>query len=176
MTQHYSNYFWNDGAPVGTGKKEFPQGKTYKMPSDPYHKWISIEEYADGNFIRVLYDSKLFDFRTLKPEKQLAWHKEPGIEGACSYIRDQNDRLILIEHYLFEKEYCRECRTLSPHGIPVSTQKMFYTVLGDAWDGVELYDANAFPVMKKVYSAEENTGLFLELLKQEWNMQNIRNC
>lgn len=176
MMKHYTKYTWKEGIPYGIQKVDADHPLSYKILSDPYHKWISIEEYSNGSFKKVIYDSKLFDFRQLKPINQTAWNKvqvmESETEILCE-IRDQDDRLILFEHYHFEKGTCRECQTLSVHKIPVSYQKVFYKRFGDTFNGVVLFDCNDQIVMQKEYAIEEESGEFMEVLKESWNGQDF---
>ena len=171
--KHYRDYLWKEGIPYGVQALEENMGKTYKIVSDPYRKWISLEEYIDGNFNRVLYDSSLLDFRKLKPAAHVAWQKvtlkETPDETVC-LIRDHNDRVILFEHYLFEKGYCRICRVNSSRGSPLSFQKIFRKELGDSFDGVVLYDINERPVVRKTYKINPDSGEFTDLIEENWNI------
>lgn len=175
----YSDYVWKKGLPYGVMpivEGSEPTGITYKIVSDPYHKRNSIEAYRDGKFDHVIYDSALFDFRQLKLGEQLAWHKtlisEAANEATC-HIRNQDDRLILIEKYTFNHNRCRECHAYSPQGIFLSLQKIFYTKLGDPFDGVALFDANTHAVMLKKYKLDERTEEFGELLGEQWDGSTI---
>ena len=87
-----------------------------------------------------------------------------------SLIRDQNDRVILLEHYTFEKGRCRSCQVKSPHGHPLTSRKIFYKDFGDPFDGVILYDANEKPVMKKTYEMIPEFREFGELIDENWNL------
>jgi len=175
MIKHYATYTWKEGIPYGIQNVDANHPLSYKILSDPYHKWISVEEYKSGAFSKVIYDSKLFDFRQLKPINQTAWNKtttkESETEMLCE-IRDQDDRLILFEHYRFEEGICRECQTLCVHQIPVSYQKVYYQKFGDAFNGVILFDCNDQIVMQKEYAVDEGSGEFTEVLKESWNGQN----
>lgn len=174
MTKQYRDYVWKEGIPYGIDPVDQNAEVSYKIPMDPYRKRIAIEKYISAVFIATLYDSAFLDFRHLKPAEQTAWQKlivEENSEQVISAIRNQDDRLILIETYRFENNYCRECHTKSPHGISISHQKMFYTALNDKFNGVVLFDNNDHPVMRKSYQCDENTGEFTLLLKEEWDMQ-----
>lgn len=171
MDQHYKNYCWRDGAPYGTEKTDSLQGKTYRVISDPYRKWISVEQYNSGNFESIIYDSYLFDFRTLKTLNQAAWLKETLSEDETKVrclLRNQDDRAVLIEEYTFKDGKCQECRTSSVHGLPVSYQKILYKEHGAPFDGVILYDTNHHIVMEKRYEIEEESGEFGELVSENW--------
>lgn len=173
MPHHYANYYWKKGRPVGLEKVDTSHPLSYKLISDPYYKWISIESYKNGKFNSVIYDSKLFDFRHLKIENQAAWQKEDLKEDSLqprSLIRNHDDRAILIEHYTFKENLCRECCSFSPHGILISIQKLFYTVSGDSFNGVVMYDTNLHPVMRKTYAWDSKTEIFSDLLKEEWEI------
>lgn len=179
MSQHYSDYVWKQGLPYGIRPctQNIPlHGSTYKIVSDPYHKRNSIEHYIDRNFKGVIYDSALFDFRQLKLGEQLAWQKSIISETenvAVSHIRNQDDRLILIEKYAFEKNYCKECRAFAPQGILISVQKIHHTALNDPFNGVTLFDAHDHPVMLKKYKLDENTGEFSDLLEEKWSLERV---
>jgi hypothetical protein len=170
MSKYYGDYFWKEGIPLGIRASSVPlEGVSYKIPSDPYHKQISIEKYQDGRFSEVVYDSALFNFRHLTPAHQARWEKIH--DQTRSEIRDQDDRLILIEEYLFEQNLCRTCRSCSPHGILISTQKIFYTLLNDPFNGLILYDSNAHPVMSKRYEWDAGLQQFSTLLEVQCNFQ-----
>lgn len=178
MTRHYCDYLWKNGKPYGIRPVEgAPAGTTYKVVSDPYGKRLSVEKYRDAEFCRVVYDSALFDFRSLKPAEQTAWQKTPlpanGDKVRCA-IRNQDDRLILIEEYEFDGTYCRGCRSTTPHGMLVAIQKMHYTELNDAFDGVVLYDSDARPVVYKRYAVDPLTKEFAELIEEEWDMASAK--
>lgn len=179
MSKHYEEYVWKEGLPYGIRPLAAPPANvsvTYKVISDPYHKRNSVEKYAFGKFESVVYDSGLFDFRSLKPALQTAWQKTTldesnpsSRDSVCCHIRNEDDRLILIEKYLFEGDLCRSCSAFSPHGPLVSFQKIFYSRLGDAYNGVCLYDSNQHPVLIKKYTVDDE-GLFATLLEENWNV------
>lgn len=174
MSKHYEDYFWKGGAPIGLRPLSAPlKSISYKIPSDPYHKRISIEKYIDGTFSEIIYDSALFNFRHLTPTHQTSWEKTLISEKAdqihCQ-IRDQDDRLILIEEYIFEKNFCRTCRAYSPLGIHISTQKIFYTLFKEPFNGLILYDKNMHPVMSKRYEWDDELQQFSTLLEEQWEM------
>ncbi len=168
-TKHYADYLWKNGKPKGINPTTELNETTYKVIADPYYKRISLEKYKDGAFDSLIYDSALFDFRHLKPVEQNAWQKklirEDENESLC-YIRNQDDRLILMEHYFFEDQICRECRTSSPHGVLLSVQKILYEKFGDPFNGVVLYDTNAHVVMYKRYAIDISTQTFENLLEE----------
>ncbi len=175
MTKHHLDYFWKDGLPCGLSAvmTHPPAGLTYKLVSDPYHKRNSIEKYLHGDFVEVVYDSALFDFRHLKPALQTTWQKTTISETAQSmvcHIRNQDDRLILVEEYHFENNLCRQCRASSPHGSLLSVQKIFYEALNDPFNGVVLYDSNAHAVICKRYLWDSTTHEFSELTEELWDM------
>ena len=179
MTWFYEDYFWDEAVPMGIRRLELEQvpdkALVYKLASDPYGKWRSIEKYVHGAFDSVVYDSLLFDFRHLKPENQIAWEKE--VLSECGdkseiLIRDQNDRVVLHEEYLFDQHLCRKCHVSSAHHVPISDQKMFYTFLGDKADILILYDMAGHPIMYKQYQSLEN-GEYGKLVEENWKMQNF---
>lgn len=172
---HYRDYVWKNRIPCGTGVVDPAQEASYKIVMDPYRKRVSIEHYEMGKFAGIAYDSAIFDFRKLEPIQQMAWQREAiseqPTETIC-LIRDQDDRIILIETQLFEKDLCRECRLVSPQGIEVSTHRIFYRSLHDPFDGVILFDANAHPVMLKRYQVGEE-GNFTDLIEERWDFSNV---
>lgn len=172
----YCDYVWIGGIPYGIQSINAAEtaALAYKIPMDPYRKRISIEKYHFGQFQGIVYDSYLFDFRHLKAAEQLAWQKEiieTHEKSMVSIIRNQDDRLILQETYLFENDLCRECRVHSGHGLLLSMQKMFYASLGDPFNGVVLYDSHAHSVMCKRYAMDETNAQFTTLLREEWDMR-----
>lgn len=178
MNHYFEDYLWKKGKPVGKTVlspqhiSEAPQ--SYKIVSDPYYKRISVEKYVYAVFEKIVYDSVFLDFRKLQPNEQTAWSKELFKEDdthQSSLIRDQYDRLILIETSLFEQGFCRECRISSSHGILVSVHRMYYKVLNDAFNGVVLFDAEGKAVMRKEYDADPHTNEFTDLLKEDWETQ-----
>lgn len=172
MLKRYKDYLWKEGIPYGTEPTEEEEG--YKIAMDPYRKRISIEKYSQGQFTSIIYDSALFDFRHLKQEAQTAWQKSIVKEDereVVAMIRNQDDRLILIETYAFEGELCRRCVSHSPHGVLVSRQQLYYKALGDAFNGVILFDANQKPVMRKRYEIDPKSNEFTQLLEEEWNVR-----
>ena len=172
MTNHYLDYFWKDGAPNGTSKLATLDGPSYRIVSDPYRKWISIEHYINGKFASTVYDSHLFDFRSLKTLNQGSWQKENIDDGNSvrCLIRNHDDRSVLIEEYTFTKGKCTECRTSSIHQVPVSRQVIYYKEFGYNFDGVVLFDANDHIVMEKKYAIDPASGEFGELISENWNM------
>ncbi len=169
---HFTDYSWRKGFPVGIGPCEDVNGAiTYRIISDPYRKWVSIEQYKSGALDRVIYDSQLLDFRKLNPVDQVAWQKIPlrstETETYC-LIRNQDDRALVYETHYFQGDRCRECQIHSIHGVFIAVQKMSYTEFGDPYDGVTLYDSNNHPVMNKRYKTDKETGEFSELLEENW--------
>ncbi|MCH9609664.1 MAG: hypothetical protein S4CHLAM45_00530 [Chlamydiales bacterium] len=164
----YADYYWRNGTPYGIG-----EGKTYRIVSDPYRKWISIEKYRGTHLIEVVYDSHLLDFRLLKPLNQLGWRKEPIIESnqlVKQWIFNEDDRAILIEEMLYEKGYCRRCRTLYPCGRLLSEHLLSYKALSDSFNGMTLYDANAHPVMQRIYDDFQH-GEWIDLQEERWSLK-----
>ncbi len=143
---------------------------------DPYRKRIAIERYILGKFKDIIYDSAFLDFRHLKPAEHTAWQKcilSEDEDSMVAAIYNQDDRLILMEKYMFENKLCRSCIATSAHGIPLSLQKMYYKVLGDTVNGVVLWDINNHPVMFKTYATDEIAGEFTEILEELWDGQKI---
>lgn len=174
LSKSFEDYVWKNGKPCGITKKTPSKSNiSYKIIADPYYKRISIEKYVKESFDTVIYDSAIFDFRHLKPAEQNAWQKttigDDGIKTTC-HIRNHDDRLVLIEEYTFENNLCRECRTFSPHGIQVSSQRIYYKSLGDPFNGTILYDRNNYQVMYKTYQVNSLTNEFSDLLVEQWDM------
>lgn len=176
MTKHYKDYIWKNGKPYGCAAllENTPLvGISYKVIADPYYKRISIELYQDGIYQKTIYDSALFDFRHLKPVEQNAWQKQTITESAdkmICHIRNQDDRLVLIEEYTFDDNLCVECRSYSPHGNLVAIQKIYYQSKQATFDGVLLYDTNDHLVVSKYYKVNEANGEFSELIEECWDM------
>lgn len=172
MIKHYRDYYWNEGIPYGLDPLENGQaleGHTYKIIMDPYRKRISIEKYALGRFVTTIYDSALLNFRHINPMEQQSWQKEllnESKESMECLIRNQDDRILFIETYFFEKNLCRKCLARSPQGILLSIQQMRYTLLGDEENSVTLFDANDHPVIRKIYEADPIQGEFTTLVKE----------
>jgi hypothetical protein len=176
MSQFYKKYCWKGGIPYGLGTSETGklEGVLYKIVMDPYRKRISIEEYFGEKFSAIIYDSALLDFRHLKTMDQSKWEKttlEDTPEKTVCLIRNHDDRIVFIETYRFEGNFCRECQTHSPHGFLLSTHQMFYTQLKDPYNGAILYDQNNRIVMRKIYNADQHTGEFTELFSEEWDVK-----
>lgn len=170
MTNAVKNYFWKNGLPVATQKEEV-SGISYKIIADPYYKHISIEKYKEGLFCSLIYDSSLLDFRQLHPEGQIGWERilhEEKKDRSIFLLKDQNDRLRVIETCLFEEQICRKCLLHSPHGALLSQHNIFYMALGDAFNGVELYDSNEHMVLRKLYEPISDEVAFGALVKEDW--------
>lgn len=170
MVKHYRDYRWENGKPVGISpfSELLADVVSYKIVADPYYKWISIEKYLGTEWNGVVYDSKLFDFRILRQANQAAWSRTPLPAENRSLIRDENDRGICIEQYFFKEGRCVLCEAYSVHGMLLSTQKMLYTDLGDAFNGVILLDREGRLVMSKSYELDPETQEFAELKQELW--------
>lgn len=165
----YQDYRWQNGIPYGIAPHSDEKG--YKITMDPYRKRICIELYGAA-LPQSIYDSALLDFRHLRRPELSAWQKsvfaDRGHELIC-LLRDQEDHLLFVETHHFVEDLCRQCQIHSLHGIHLSTQKMFYTLLGDPFDGVVLFDANSHPVCFKRYKFDKESQQFTELLEESWN-------
>jgi hypothetical protein len=170
VKHYYSDYYWEEGRPHGRGPHSDPEGLHFKIVTDPYFKWITVEKYQGDLFDGIVYDSKIFDFRNLKLINQTAWEKVSCGQERC-LIRNQDDRIILFEEYVFEGNWCRQCRTTSVHGIPISLQKIYYTELGDPVNGVALFDNHNHVVMYKLYDTDPQSGEFQNVVREQWNMK-----
>lgn len=165
MQNLFVNYFWKNGIPHGKALANPSDPLTYKIVADPYFKHISIEEYLQGKFNRLIYNSQLLDFRTLRSEIPPSWSKFE--ENNHYIIRDHNDRVCWIENYTFFQNYCTECKVSSPHGILLSTHMIYYTALDQPFNGLVLLDAIGNKVMYKKYSLSES-GEFDTIIEESW--------
>lgn len=176
MSQFYKKYCWKGGIPYGLGSPEAGklEGELYKIVMDPYRKRISIEKYRGNEFASIIYDSALLDFRHLKTMDQSRWEKKTILDNSektvCA-IRNHDDRIVFIETYYFEGDFCKRCETHSPHGFLLSTQKMSYAALKEPCNEALLYDQNGFIVMRKTYKADNTSGEFGELVSEEWDVK-----
>lgn len=175
MFKHFQDYYWKGGKPYGSAIVDPSQIATsYKIIVDPYYKRFSVEKYRYVYFEKVIYDSLLLDFRHLTLKDQVAWEREIVQEEkdqSICLLRNQEDRIVLVETLTFEQNQCRSCLTSSVHGIPLSTHRMYYRLLQDPFDGVVLYDMEGRPIMMKTYEIDPLSGDFTNLLSEEWNMQ-----
>ncbi len=180
MYKYYSNYYWCNGKPKGIGlltEGQVKEDTSYRIVVDPYFKRFTVEIYNRGKFTEIAYDSALFDFRRLKPVDQNAWQKETIVEDeneTVCLIRNQDDRVIITERYLFESGLCTKCEISYPNGQLLSTQKISYTHLGDDANLVTLYDRLMRPVLIKKYEADEDNGEFTTLIEENWDMKDFQ--
>lgn len=177
MNAHFKTYYWDQGSPQGLTKVASPCEYliTYKIVKDPYGKRISLEKYSYGKLSKIIYDSSFLDFRKLNPKEQLAWQKEMIRETENEIeilIRNIDDRVILIEKHKFENRVERECQIFSPHGVHLSTHRIFYKKLGDSFDGTAFYDVEGSPVMIKSYALDEK-GEFGDLIQETWCFRDV---
>lgn len=170
---HFKNYYWKNGVPQGWQKVDFNQEPTtYKIVTDPYRKRFTVELYQMGRFHQIVYDSFFLDFRKLTPLEQTAWQKETLEEtskATKSLIRNGEDRVVLIEECSFADSFCKECRISSPHGLHLSTHRMFYTHQQDPINGVILFDSYDKLVMWKTYACNQE-GEFTDLIEEQWDL------
>ncbi len=164
MTKY--DYFWKNGLPYGRENCSKTTPCTYKIASDPYHKHVTVEEYKNGEFTRIIYDSRLLNFRHLRPENQTAWQKT-AIDENSAWIRNEHDHLLYREVYHFTEGLCTKTELFSAHGIHLATHRLFYECLGDEYNGALLKDITGRPVVLKKY--EEESGEFTQLLSTETN-------
>jgi hypothetical protein len=168
---HFDEYTWRSGKPVGRQLVPKNSLSSFRVITDPYKKRYSVEKYVSGEFVELVYDSNLFDFRQLKRADEAAWQREVVEESAHlikSLIRSMDERVILIEEVFFQGNLCHTCRLLSPHGVWIATQKMFHRNLGDAFDGVALFDRLDHPILIKKYAKDASSGEFTTLLSESW--------
>lgn len=177
MVTHYRDYGWVKGVPKGIERLDTgdlsPDLQYYRIITDPYHKRYTVERYESGRFSTVVYDSMLLDFRHIKPAEQQGWSKETASADentVTCIIRNPDDRVIYLETHRFEGEICRECQILTPQGLLLATNRMFYIQRGDQANRVVLYDRQDKPVMFKTYASDEQ-GQFTDLIEEQWNPQ-----
>lgn len=171
----YRDYFWKNGRPQGKGKlpkitSPSPSSTelSYVIRTDPYNKRFSVELYQGTELKEVVYDSLLLDFRRLKLSEQQGWQRElikQTPTRSLFWIRNQEDRAILREKLDFKESQCKRCRIYGPQGLLLAMQTMYYTILGDGWDGTLLYDRHKHLVLAKHYRAGVD-GTFEELLEE----------
>ncbi len=175
MTKFYQDYYWKEGLPYGVKAVEpKDKEKSYKIIQDPYRKWISIEQYSGTDFNKLIYDSRLIDFRKLHPSEQEGWERELCSETAdqtSHFIRNQDDRLIYQEITYFFNNRPVECRIYSPHGMLLSVHEMRYCDRGADFNGVMLFDSNVHEVLVKKYLLDD-MGEFGELIEEIWGPDN----
>ncbi|GAB4233917.1 MAG: hypothetical protein Tsb0021_13050 [Chlamydiales bacterium] len=181
MPDYFLDYSWKEGKPVGRNLIGDPTSAplSFRVITDPYFKRYTIEKYRWGIFETLTYDSFLLDFRHLTPRDQLAWQRKniSHSDNKDLYlIRDMNDRVIIIESFVYEGSYCRKCALTSPHGILIGTQRIYYKDLGDPFNGVILFDSEGQKVMKKGYEVDRQ-GNFTKLLEENWDfsLESISN-
>lgn len=166
---HFRNYFWKQGKPVGTLPAHSNDEISFKIITDPYRKRFSVEHYALGAFVEIVYDSSLFDFRHLKADECDAWQRE-YLDDTRSLIRNMDERIILIE----ENQTPETCKILSSHKVWIATQKTMRKSDGNPFNGFILYDKTDRPILIKHYDVDES-GLFTTLLKEEWEHKPAKN-
>jgi hypothetical protein len=159
----YKKYRWQGGKPVGIDQD--PKGH-FRLLSDPYGKRHIIEEYENGRFIRVIYDSTLFDFRHLHERHQVGWSKEWLKENRL-LIRDREHIPLFIEEHVFKEGKAVFCTLSTPHGIVFGEQKISYEAFGDPFNGVVLFDISGEQVLKKIYSLDD-VGEFKEVKEKQF--------
>lgn len=171
MSVYYRDYIWKDGLPYGVDPVPESAQISYKVLSDPYHRQVFIEKYVDGRFSSLIYDSRLLNFRKLNPQNQTAWERtivSETEERIVAHIRNEDDQLIVIETMDYVDGLCRLCRLESPQGIFLSEHRMHYKCLGDAYDGVAMFDSNDHQVLLKKYTFDEESRQFTDLLTESW--------
>ena len=123
----FNDYCWKDGLPYGINGSGGPF--SYKIVQDPYRKWVSIEQYSGPKFIKVIYDSRLIDFRKLHPSEQLGWERETYSETEhemVQFIRNQDDRLVYRETSFFSNLRCMSAISTPPMVFSVDPQAKLY--------------------------------------------------
>lgn len=163
MFHYFGDYYWQDGEPKGLGKCEETASRAYRIVQDPYRKRLSVELYSEGSFQQVLYDSGVFDFRDLKPERQTAWKKEPFGEQKA-LIRNEHDRVILLEDYGAKDSRPGCCMICSPTGLTVAKQEIRGE--GSESEIIVLLDPQRKPVFIRYLRREAGN---IEAPQEQWN-------
>lgn len=171
MHKAYKDYYWKDGKPYGKNLTPSLSGITFRIVIDPYHTRYSLEEYEEGKFRRILYDSAFFDFRHLRRPEHASWQKEL-LSETCALIRNHDDRVILKETYEFEGPLCRACHLHTANGLLLSSHRLYYERLHDPFNGVILFDINNKPILKKVYKFDDSAASFTDLIEESWEVKN----
>lgn len=166
------DYCWKNGKPVGKEplRSDGSDQPYYKIVIDPYFKRISVEQYKNNFWYSTVYDSLLLDFRKLSEREQLSWQKtiqSSDAENVECVIRDHEDRVICIEKHRLNQSLPVECKLYSPLGALLAMQKISYSVKGDAFNGVTLFDATGRPVREKRYEWDPHAQEFTALLSDQ---------
>lgn len=152
MHHYFRDYLWKDGKPYGVHKTPFSsEAILYRLVSDPYQKWITIEIYNKGSFQNILYDSRFLDFRKLTPTNQNAWRRQ-SVDETEAWIFNEDDRLILKEVCLYKEEICREVKIYSPYHLLICCYEMEEGPAGP----VSLWDSNGHRVMSRTFDSSKN--------------------
>lgn len=163
---YYDDYYWDKGVPKGKQPSEVPTHIAYKIHDDPYRKRYSVEQYEGKNFQKILYDSALFDFRSLFKGEDASWQREILSESSTSaltLIRNMEERIILREELHYDAQgNCMGCTLFSCHGVPIGTQ----TIFEKPFTGVQFRDNSGRLVLQKEYEKNEETGEFGKLIKE----------
>ena len=177
MSEWFGNYTWRNGVPAGVNKISVDligeQEWCFTILRDPYGKRYSVEGYYWGTFALVIYDSAHFNFKQLRSEFPASWRREVLKESrdqwitSIALVRDEDDRAICLERYVYSEGFCRSCYLSTPQGVPIGAQHMHYHHLGDDWNGVQLLDAAGREVLRKVYACDER-GEFGKLLSEDF--------
>lgn len=170
MFPHFETLFWKAGRPRGKNRIENPSlaKASYTIIHDPYFKRISVERYSFGIFDKTLYDTALFDARTLKEREQIRWMREEISESESEKVqavKDETHRTLFLERQEFQEGLPRLCSIFSPHGLLLARNRLFYEALGDSWNGAVLEDVEGRPILKKRYGLNQE-GQFEDLLEE----------
>lgn len=170
MFPHFKEIFWKNSRPQGRTLVQEPREEalSYTIIHDPYYKRISVERYKRGIFDQTVYDTALFDARSLTEREQLQWQRiaiSENEEERVDALKDGNHRTLYLEKQRFEKGFPRACSFFSPHGLFLAKSSLFYELLGDSWSGVLLEDSEGRPILKKCYSANQE-GAFIDLKEE----------
>jgi hypothetical protein len=171
----FKNYYWSKGKPIGESPlSEKSEGEGFRIFSDPYRKWLTIERYWDLQFQEVVYDSRWIDFRKLKLQEHRAWRKEiveETPEQSAFWIRNEEDRVIFKEVCHFEHQECTSCSVYTPNHFLLCTHQLYYRKKGCKINGIVLQDRCQKIVFYRIYR-DYQEGQFVDLLKEEWECRN----
>jgi hypothetical protein len=164
--EFYLKFSWKNGTPFGIDPVQGAVPVAYRVIKDPYRKRFSVERYHNLIYQSTVYDSGVFDFRKLRSAEQKVWRREEIEQGAL--IRDEDDRVILRERYFFLGDVCQELELRSAQDLLVARQTMYYSSLGDPFDGALLFDLEGGVILWKKYALESETNQWSHVISQGW--------
>lgn len=158
---HFQDYTYKKGYPEGLLPCAAQAGISYKITSDPYHKWMCIERFKQGLFEATVYDSRLLNFAKILDE-------EPGYERVleaetadqCTHlVLSEDDRILYREVSAFQDGVCKQTQIFSCHGLLLARMELHYE---GAFTGSRLFDACDHMVLEKRYAIDSQCFTELE--------------